>query len=61
MPNKPVGVFVQATFPRVVGVCEVEADTGLVFDMPIGVEFGAVVGGNCCEGALFATDKLNDF
>lgn len=44
-----------------VGIGEVESDTGLVFDMLIGMELGAVVGGNCCEGALLATDKLNDF
>ncbi len=40
---------------------EVEAHTGFVFDVAVGVEFGAIVGGHGFHLSRLAIDEFNDF
>ena len=60
LTNEPVGVFIRATLPAVVGGCEIEDDASGLFDGAVVVKLGAVVGGNGQEGGRASADEFDD-
>jgi hypothetical protein len=58
LSDQAVGIFVSATFPRVIWGGEIEACASNTFDGCVAVEFCSVVSSDCFESALLFSDQL---
>lgn len=58
LPDQSVGVFVSPPLPRMIGVCEVEADIAAIFEIAVSMEFATVVRRDRFEAIRVFRDKM---